>query len=269
MVLPEIVAVGIYNSAVEVKNRAVTKNRITTMFELEIPIETGGISYIDNEATAITPDMVICARPGQTRHTRLPFKCYYIHMILHEGELYELLMRTPSFIPIEEPEEYKRIFEQLCSYESAVRPEEKTKLYSLVLELIYLFARDANKNARVADRGSVNKAVIEETVAYINDHPDADLSLEALAARANLSAIHFHNCFKAASGRTLHRFVEERRLKHAMELLLSTDMTLTEIAFTCGFSSQSYFSYVFKRSTGLTPRAYAKSANSRYRYASP
>ena len=104
MVLPEIVAVGIYNSAVEVKNRAVTKNRITTMFELEIPIEAGGISYIDNEATAITPDMVICARPGQTRHTRLPFKCYYIHMILHEGELYELLMRTPSFIPIEEPE---------------------------------------------------------------------------------------------------------------------------------------------------------------------
>ena len=128
---------------------------------------------------------------------------------------------------------------------------------------------DADVERAIAILNWDNKAVIEETVAYINDHPDADLSLEALAARANLSAIHFHNCFKAASGRTLHRFVEERRLKHAMELLLSTDMTLTEIAFTCGFSSQSYFSYVFKRSTGLTPRAYAKSANSRYRYASP
>ena len=35
-------------------------------------------------------------------------------------------------------------------------------------------------------------------------------------------------------------------------------MTLTEIAYICGFSSQSYFSYAFKRHTGMTPRAYAK-----------
>jgi len=45
---------------------------------------------------------------------------------------------------------------------------------------------------------------------------------------------------------------------------MTTDHTLTEIAFDCGFSSQSYFSYVFKRRIGKTPREYIQEINSRY-----
>ena len=76
--LPEIVAIGIYNSTLAVKNRVVTKNRKTTMFEIEIPIENGGVSYINSDSMPIEPNMVICAKPGQTRHTKLPFTCYYL-----------------------------------------------------------------------------------------------------------------------------------------------------------------------------------------------
>ena len=82
MILPKIVAIGIYNSDLAVKNLKVTKKRTTTMFEIELPIDRGGVSYIDEEELPITPDMIICAKPGQTRHSKLPFKCYYIHMIL-------------------------------------------------------------------------------------------------------------------------------------------------------------------------------------------
>ena len=75
IILPEIVAAGIYNSQIAVKDRAITKNRKATMFEIEIPIEEGGISYIASEERHISPDIVICAKPGQIRHTKLPFKC--------------------------------------------------------------------------------------------------------------------------------------------------------------------------------------------------
>jgi hypothetical protein len=47
MVLPKIVAIGIYNSDLAVKNIKVTKNRKTTMFEIELPIENGGVSYVE------------------------------------------------------------------------------------------------------------------------------------------------------------------------------------------------------------------------------
>ena len=73
-----------------------------------------------------------------------------------------------------------------------------------------------------------------------------------------------HKVFKASTGKTLHEYIEDRRIKKSINLLISTDMTLTEIAYECGFSSQSYFSYAFKRHTGLTPRDYAKNIFEKY-----
>ena len=72
------------------------------------------------------------------------------------------------------------------------------------------------------------------------------------------------NCFRSATGRTLRDYVEEVRIKRAVALLVSTDYTLTKIAFECGFSSQSYFSYAFRRRMGRTPREYARELQSRY-----
>ena len=57
---------------------------------------------------------------------------------------------------------------------------------------------------------------------------------------------------------------EISHLHKAVELLISTEMTLTEIAYECGFSSQSYFSYVFKKRMKLAPRAYAKKIALKY-----
>lgn len=58
--------------------------------------------------------------------------------------------------------------------------------------------------------------------------------------------------------KTLREYVEEQRIRRAVNLLVGTDLTLSEIAYECGFSSQSYFSYVFKERMKTTPRAYAR-----------
>ena len=70
--------------------------------------------------------------------------------------------------------------------------------------------------------------------------------------------MNFHNTFKTAVGKTLRDYIEEQRIKKATNLLLTTNYSLTQIAYECGFSSQSYFSYVFKRRMKKTPREYAK-----------
>ena len=63
---------------------------------------------------------------------------------------------------------------------------------------------------------------------------------------------------------TLREYVEDRRIRKAVNLLVETDLTLSEIAYECGFSSQSYFSYAFKKKMNLTPREYAKEIYNRY-----
>lgn len=257
IVLPEVVAVGIYNSQITQK-RSVTSNRKTTMFEIELPIEDSGTSYIDSEHRLITQNVVICAKAGQTRHTRLPFKCYYIHMILNDGELFDTLMSLPNFIEFSNTDKVRRIFEKMCVYYERGTSESRIMLQSLLLELVYILDKNASSSKKSHNAKNNNHKIIEQTIDYIKNNLTADLSLEKLAENASFSTIYFHKLFKTSTGKTLHEYIEEQRIKKSINLLVSTNMTLSQIAYECGFSSQSYFSYAFKRNMGITPRAYAK-----------
>ena len=264
LTLPEIVAIGVYNSQIAARGRSVTANRRSVMFEIEIPIESGGISYIDKEQAPITPNMIICAKSGQTRHTKLPFKCYYIHMILKEGTLYDMLMSVPTYLFVDNADRYRSLFERLCKYYDSAVDNDVIMLHGLILELSHMLYKDSRKQLHKESASSVSYETIEKVIGYIKQNLTSDLSLEAVSAYANLSPIHFHNRFKSATGKTLHQYVEEQRIKKAANLLVTTDWTLTRISGECGFSSQSYFSYAFKRKMDMTPREYSKSIHGRY-----
>lgn len=264
IILPEIVAIGIYNSQIAAPGVTVTKNRTATMFEIELPVENGGTSCIDSAQRRIRSDTLICAKQGQIRHTILPYKCYYIHMILKNGALGGILSDIPDFVETKKTDEYRKIFVKMCKYYDSLLETDKIIIHSLVLELIYMLYNDSKRQNYKGKMKSNNYEIIETSISYIKNNLTSDLSLATVAAYASLSPIHFHNCFKAATGRTLHEYVEEQRIKKAANLLVTTDKTLTEISYECGFSSQSYFSYAFKRKMQITPREYAKKTYSRY-----
>lgn len=263
MKLPEIVAAGIYDSRYVTKNISVSKKRRTSMFEIELPLCEGGISYIGAVSKPITPNMVICAKPGQERHTKFPYRCYYVHMIIHEGKLYDLLMKTPEVFETAKHESYKKLFERITKHYDALSDTEEVILQSLILELIYTISRET---VTAVNRGSAreNDLIIEQALQYIKANLTEELSLECVAKAVSLSPIHFHNRFRTSVGKTLRAYVEEQRLRKAINLLLTTDASLTTIAYECGFSSQSYFSYVFKRKMHTTPREYVREIYSRY-----
>ena len=263
IVLPEIVSIGIFNAQTRAKNTSETSKR-TTMFEIEIPTEEGGVSHINSEYAEITPSLVICAKPGQTRQTKLPYKCYYIHFILKHGDLYDELMDAECFIKTDRYEQYIKIFEKLNRYfETAVETDEII-LYSYVLELIHMLIKDSDRLQRHEKAKPNNYEVIERAIKYIKKNLTSDLSLETVSKYSQMSPIHFHNCFKTATARTLREYVEEQRIKKAANMLITTDFTLADIAYECGFSSQAYFSYAFKRKMNVTPREYAKQIFKRY-----
>ena len=264
IVLPQVVSAGIFDAHLAIKNRAVSKNRKTTMFEIELPIGNGGTSYIDNRSHAISENLVICARPGQTRHTRLPFKCYFIHIIVKEGRLRDILNALDSYIEIQNADRLRAVFEKICENHSAGLPENEIMLQSLILELIYLLSSYSTSAKIGSGTKNNNHKIIEDTVEYIKNNLTSELDLKTLSDAAKFTPTYFHKLFKASTGETLHDFVENQRIKKSLSLLISTDMTLTEIAYECGFSSQSYFSYAFKRKMGITPRAYVKEQINRY-----
>ncbi len=261
LILPDTVAVGIFNTALSVKEREETRNRVTTMFELELPMEKGGVSFIDQENAPIEKDLLICAKPGQVRHTRLPYKCYYIHIIVPNGTLYKMLSSLPPFLLTEQRNLYQELFKKIIrAYETHFEADELI-MQAALLELIHLWHTEARTHGTA---GSAKSRAVEEAITYIKDHLAEELTLESVAKAVSLSPIHFHNTFRTATGKTLRRYVEEQRLHRAIGLLTESEKTLTEIALECGFSSQSYFSYAFKRKMGETPRAYAKALLRRY-----
>ncbi len=264
LVLADIVGVGIYSSSVSAVSEKMSKKRKTTMFELELPIEEGGVSYVDSDFSYIMPNMLICSKPGQTRHTRFPFKCYYIHMIIDDGYLYDLLCGMPNFIETDKGDVYKKLFEKMCRYYDTGIEKDGLILQSILLEILYKISEELSLMPKHEKTKGGNYLIIERVLRYIKENLTEDLSLNRMSDMVSLSPVHFHNCFKRSVGKTLHEYVNEQRINRAVNLLISTDKNLTEIAFECGFSSQSYFSCVFKQRMGATPREYAKMINDRY-----
>jgi AraC family transcriptional regulator len=105
--------------------------------------------------------------------------------------------------------------------------------------------------------GALPQGKLRTVVEYVEEHLDASLTLERMAAAAHLSVYHFARQFKAATGLPPHQYVIMRRVEWAKRLLQGgTDLSLAEVAAGAGFSDQSQFSHHFKRLIGVTPRQF-------------
>jgi transcriptional regulator GlxA family with amidase domain len=92
--------------------------------------------------------------------------------------------------------------------------------------------------------------------AWILEHLDEDLTLDAIASAANLSTRTVSRRFEAETGAGVLAWIAERRIEHARVLLEDTDLSVTDIAFATGFASLPTFRRRFARVTGTTPRSY-------------
>jgi AraC family transcriptional regulator len=108
---------------------------------------------------------------------------------------------------------------------------------------------------------ALSRAKLRAVIEYVEEHLDASLTLQQMAAVAHLSAYHFARQFKLATGQPPHQYVIARRVERAQQLLRQDrDPSLVEIAACVGFSDQSHFSHHFKRLIGVTPGQFRTSA---------
>ncbi len=98
----------------------------------------------------------------------------------------------------------------------------------------------------------------QNVYAYLIEHYLEDISLETIAEVANLSPTSFCRFFKKIARKTFVDTLTEFRVKHACQLVSSTDKPISEICFESGFGNISYFNKAFKRSLGRSPIRYRK-----------
>jgi AraC family transcriptional regulator len=94
---------------------------------------------------------------------------------------------------------------------------------------------------------------------YIQENFAKRIPLATMARLVRLSPCHFCRAFKQSFGMPPHRYQIERRIEHAKRLLAKRELSVTEIGLEIGFASFSAFVTTFRKATGFSPRAYARS----------
>lgn len=100
---------------------------------------------------------------------------------------------------------------------------------------------------------------IAEAMRYIEAHLDEAVDLDAVARRFFFSPYYFHRVFTAIVGMPLASYIRNRRLIKACALLTQREMSVTDIALDCGFSSVQAFVRAFKRAYDVSPGAFRQS----------
>ncbi len=142
-------------------------------------------------------------------------------------------------------------------------PYFESSIYSSFLEMLVLIGRDISENAQKNIEATENKQKeyldkIKAACSYINAHFSEDLTLEDAAAVAGFSKYHFTRLFRQVTNTSFYKYLSQKRIAYAKELLISERYTIMEVAYLSGFSSHASFTRMFRQIAGSTPNEFRK-----------
>ena len=105
--------------------------------------------------------------------------------------------------------------------------------------------------------------LVEKTVLVIDSDISAELSLASLAEKQGVSAGHLATTFKREIGKTVSEYIKDKRMEYAMHLLSTTHLQVQTVALHCGIMDVQYFSKMFNKKTGKTPKEYRAAVDRR------
>ena len=130
----------------------------------------------------------------------------------------------------------------------------KACLCELLTSLLRYRAQEAEHDG-TPDEGMER---IHRVTGYLYEHLGEEITLPHLAAHFAVSPSHLSRTFKQATGFGLREYLVNLRIQRACELLLSTTLSITDIADKCGFNDSNYFGDAFRKAIGVSPRNYRK-----------
>lgn len=143
--------------------------------------------------------------------------------------------------------------------------ESKTPGYEIICQdlmniLTILIMRQTNYSATMSPARKNSPRLCANIKKYIDEHYKENLTLDALAKLSNVSKYYLVHTFSAEYEISPINYMISKRIEEAKHLLKNHDYSLALISHTVGFSSPSYFSQTFKKSTGMSPNEYRKTS---------
>lgn len=220
-----------------------------------------GMLYLEQANTTFT------AQEGQF----VLLNCHKPHSYRTEGRCENLFLHFDGHSA---PAYYNMILERLGNVFSLPEPylilKQINTIYRLfdtksdIIEVViskYItdILTDLSIQKPLASSSANNDLIIRKSVSYITNHLTDNLSVDFLAEQVALSPYHFIRIFKKGTGFTPHQYILNIKINTAKFLLSNTHMTIKEICYTSGFSSDSIFSTTFKKYVGVSPNKYRNS----------
>ncbi len=103
-----------------------------------------------------------------------------------------------------------------------------------------------------------NNKIIAEVKSYIKNNLSEDLRVDEICRQCNIGRTKLYRMFRKECGIGISQYITEKRLNNARKLLKSTELTITEISAQCGFCDYNYFSRVYKKRFGISPKSEQK-----------
>ena len=129
-------------------------------------------------------------------------------------------------------------------------------IYSLMFEMVKVYCQLVNKYSVKDYSPTVQKVVV-----MIESNLSSDLTLSELATSLNINASYLSTVFKKETGKTVTAYVNEKRIELAQELLRTTNLQIQTIAQYCGIIDVHYFTRLFKKITGVSPKQFREEFN--------
>lgn len=151
-------------------------------------------------------------------------------------------------------DELRRIITMLQNYGDPLNIQKACcALQSLLLDYV-----------ETASRSYGDDYYIKKAIRFMKNHIGDNIDLEKISEHLGISTFHTIRLFKGALMTTPMQYYNAMRINEAGRLLQDTDLSVTEISRKLNYSSQFYFSQVFKAKMGLSPAAYKKQMSSKY-----
>lgn len=233
--------------------------------ELFYVLHGEGVFYIEREKVPVKTDDLIIINPN-VEHTEKTFPNNPMEYIVFgvEGLAFsfpehdQAYGRGYSFYSYGSDKNQFINFAQLMMHEFQDKKPGFEKVCHGLLEVLLVYISRKQKLSVISESSFQLSKECAIAKRYIDTNYAQDITLDSLADLTHINKFYLAHSFTECIGQSPISYLTERRLAACKELLSSSNLSVTQIANSAGFSSQSYFSQIFNKKVGMSPRQYRK-----------